>query len=130
MTGFEQRSGAATFLASWETSHGERSRKPAMSPPAVNAPPAPVRTTKRIASSRSSSTKTAESWSRAVIETRLSFPGTSSVIVATRAVTLDPEPVVVAHTVAPVSSRSTLRRIFPEARLRERVDEHGTHAAA
>ena len=54
-----------------------------MSPPAVNAPPAPVTTTNATASSRSSSAKTAESWSRAVIETRLSLPGTSSVIVAT-----------------------------------------------
>ena len=34
-----------------------------------------------------------------------------------RAVALDPEPVVLAHTVAPVSSRNTLRRIFPEADL-------------
>ncbi len=54
-----------------------------MSPPAVNCPPAPVSTTKRTVSSRSSSAKSAESWSRASIDTRLNFPGTSSVIVAT-----------------------------------------------
>ena len=83
ITGFEQRSGAATFFASCETTQGERVRNPAMSPPAVNWPPAPVSTTKRTASSRSSSAKSAESWSRASIETRLNFPGTSSVIVAT-----------------------------------------------
>ena len=51
MTGFEQRSGAATFLASCETAHGERVRNPAMSPPAVNWPPAPVSTTNRTVSS-------------------------------------------------------------------------------
>ena len=88
-----------------------------MSPPAVNWPPAPVSTTKRTASSRSSSAKSAASWSRASIETRLSFPGTSRVIVATPRVciALDPEAVVFGHTLSFVSSRRILRRIFPDA---------------
>ena len=83
-----------------------------MSPPAVNVSPAPARTTKRTASSRSSSSKTPRSSSRAFIETRLNLPGTSSVIVATPrvGVALDPEPVVLAHS----SSRSMRRRIFPD----------------
>ena len=113
MTGFEQRSGAATLRASCDTTQGERSRKPAMSPPAVKRRPAPVRTTNRTASSASSSAKTAESWSRAGMETRLNLPGTSRVIVATAASRSTRESVVSVTSLS--SSRSSRRRIFPDA---------------
>ena len=56
-----------------------------MSPPAVNAAPAPRRMIARIASSsRPSSSNSSRSRSRAGMVTRFSFSGTSSVIVATR----------------------------------------------
>ena len=103
-------------------------RKPAMSPPAVNAPPAPASTTKPTESSASSSAKSPASCPRAAIDTRLYLPGTSSVIVATPAslVAFDPKAVVVGHTCslclgssanAPSSSLITRRRIFPDALL-------------
>ena len=93
-----------------------------MSPPAVNAPPAPVTTTNATASSRSSSAKTRR---------ELVARGHRHAVELARDVERDrrdarrrahPEAVVVRHPVAPVSSRSILRRIFPEAALRERVD--------
>ena len=84
-----------------------------MSPPAVNAPPAPVRRTKRTASSASSSPNTPASWSRASIETRFSLPGTSSVIVATSPSRSTRKPSWLMS--VSVVSRSILRMIFPDA---------------
>ena len=112
MTGFEQRSGAATLSASRETSQADRWRNPGMSPPAVNASPAPLSTTKRTVSSRSSSSKTPRSSSRAFIDYALNFPGTSSVIVATprSAIALDAEAVVLAHLWIPQHAPEDLPR--------------------
>src|SRR6476469_5118021 len=81
-TGFGNRSGAATFQASCESSSGVASRKAATSPPAVKFSPAPVITTKRTPSSSASSEKRRASCPRASSGTRFIFAGSSSVIVA------------------------------------------------
>ena len=83
-TGFGQRSGAATFQCRRDRCSGCFSMKPGMSPPAVNAlSPAPVRTMTCTFVSAPSSANSAASCSRAAIDTRFIFSGTSSVIVAT-----------------------------------------------
>ena len=88
-----------------------------MSPPAVNAPPAPGEDDE---ADRLVAVELHEDGRELVAcghRDAVELPGNVQRDRGDRAVTLDPEPVVLAHTVAPVSSRNTLRRIFPEADL-------------
>ena len=88
-----------------------------MSPPAVNCPPAPVRTTKRT---RVVAVELGEEARQLVAREHrdpVELPGhvQRDRRHAAVAVVLDPESVVLAHTLSFGSSRRTLRRIFPDA---------------
>ena len=116
ITGFEQRSGAATFFASCETTQGDFVRKPAMSPPAVNWPPAPVSTTNRT---DVVAVELGEERRELVAREHrdpVELPGhvQRDRRHAAVGVVLDPESVVLGHTLSFVSSRRILRRIFPD----------------
>ena len=103
-----------------------------MSPPAVNAPPAPVSTTNRTPSSRVELLEHGRQLVARGHRDAVELPGDvegdrghAALLVA-----LDAEPVVLGHTCSSLSSRAPVRRILPDGLFGRAAYEAGTRAAA